>query len=78
MRTALTLIPPGGEILTNLNAGADPIGGIHDSIPLHPEDKHPDFEEFKQKKKRIPAPNKSPEHTNGYHRDSDHQIDDYA
>lgn len=78
MQSALTLIPPGSEFQVILDAAADPVGGIQDSIPLHPEDKHPDFEEFKQKKRRIPTPNKSQEHTNGNRRDSDHQIDDYA
>ena len=56
----------------------DSIGTVSDPVPVHPEDKHPSFDEFKQKNKRKPHPEQSPEESNGKHPDPDHQIDEYA
>ena len=77
MQPALTFCSH-GRTQAILGAGADPVGGVHDSIPLHPEDKHPGFDEFKQKKKRTPHPSHPSEPTEGTHPDSGHQIDEYA
>lgn len=59
-------------------AATDSIGIVSDPVPVHPEDKHPSFDEFKQKNKRKPRPEQSPEEPDGKHPDSDHQIDEYA
>jgi len=59
-------------------AAPDSIGIVSDSVPVHPEDKHPSFDEFKQKNKRKPHPEPLPVEPNGKHPDSDHQIDEYA
>jgi hypothetical protein len=56
----------------------DSIGTVSDSVPVHPEDKHPSFDDFKQKNKRKPHSEKSPEESDGKHPDPDHQIDEYA
>ena len=58
---------------------ADPIGGVSDSIPVHPENKHPSFDDSKRKKnKRKPTPDDPSENLNDRIPDSDHQIDEYA
>jgi len=59
-------------------AATDSIGIVSDSVPVHPEGKHPSFDEFKQKNKRKPSSESPPEEPNGKHPDSDHQIDEYA
>lgn len=59
-------------------AATDSIGTVSDSVPVHPEDKHPSFDDFKQKNKRKPRPDKSSEEPDGKHQDPDHQIDEYA
>ncbi|MHB1620391.1 MAG: hypothetical protein ACYCTY_10510 [Sulfuricella sp.] len=56
----------------------DSIGRVSDPVPVHPEDKHSSFDEFKHKNKRKPRSEQSPEETDGKHPDSDHQIDEYA
>jgi hypothetical protein len=56
----------------------DSIGTVSDSVPVHPEDKHPSFDDFKQKNKRKPHSEQSPEESVGRHPDPDHQIDEYA
>jgi hypothetical protein len=56
----------------------DSIGTVSDSVPVHPEDKHPSFDDFKQKIKRKPHSEPSSEESDGKHPDSDHQIDEYA
>jgi len=59
-------------------AATDSIGVVIDSVPVHPEDKHPSFDDFKQKNKRKPHSEPLPVEPNGKHPDSDHQIDEYA
>lgn len=59
-------------------AATDSIGTVSDSVPVHPEDKHPSFDDFKQKNKRKPHSEQSPEEPDGKHPDPDHQIDEYA
>ena len=56
----------------------DSIGTVSDSVPVHPEDKHPSFDDFKQKSRRKPRSDQSPEEPDRHHPDSDHQIDEYA
>lgn len=57
-------------------AATEPIGGVGDSIPVHPEDKHPSFDQHKNRRK--PTPDQPSENPNKSHPDSDHQIDEYA
>jgi hypothetical protein len=59
-------------------AATDSIGTVSDSVPVHPEDKHPSFDEFKQNNKRKPRSEQPSEESDGKHPDSDHQIDEYA
>jgi hypothetical protein len=75
---ALVLLSRSSCAAPFLEAGMEPVGGIYDSIPLHPDDRHPGFDEFKQKKKRIPRPEEHSEGSDGKHPDPDHQVDDYA
>lgn len=56
----------------------DSIGTVGDSVPVHPEDKHPSFDDFKKKNKRKPPSDTSPEESQVKHPDPDHQIDEYA
>lgn len=56
----------------------DSIGTVSDSVPVHPEDKHPSFDDFKQKNKRKPHSEQPSEEPDGKHPDPDHQIDEYA
>lgn len=56
----------------------DSIGTVSDSVPVHPEDKHPSFDDFKKKNKHKPHPEQTLEEPDGKHPDSDHQIDEYA
>lgn len=56
----------------------DSIGTVSDSVPVHPEGKHPSFDDFKQKNKRKPHSDQSPAETESKHPDPDHQIDEYA
>lgn len=75
---ALMLLSQSRRIGPVLDAATEPVGGIYDSIPLHPEDRRPGFDDFKQKRKRVPRPEQPAEGTDGKHPDSDHQIDEYA
>ncbi|HUX63632.1 hypothetical protein [Sulfuricella sp.] len=56
----------------------DSIGIVSDTVPVHPEGKHPSFDDFKQKNKRKPRLEDSPDKPDGKHPDPDHQIDEYA
>lgn len=58
-------------------AATDSIGIVTDSVPVHPEDKHSSFDEFKQRNKRKP-PAPDPEEPDIKPPDPDHQIDEYA
>lgn len=60
------------------SAATDSIGIVSDSVPVHPEDKHPSFEDFKQKNKHKPHSGPSLEEFGIKHPDSDHEIDEYA
>ena len=64
--------------LTPLFAAIDPVGSLDHSFPIHPDDKHPGSDEFKQKNKRKPRPEPHPEEGEGKHQDPDYQIDEYA
>jgi hypothetical protein len=57
---------------------SDSIGTVRDPVAVHHEDKHPSFDEFKQKNKRKPHSDQPPDEPDGKHPDSDHQIDEYA
>lgn len=60
-------------------AATEPIGGVSDSIPVHPENKRPSFEQRQHNNnRRKPIPDKSSENSNKNHPDSDHQVDEYA
>ncbi len=59
-------------------AATDSIGIVSDPVPVHPENKHPSFDDFKQKNKRKPRSEQPSEKPNGKHPDQDHQIDEYA
>jgi hypothetical protein len=59
-------------------AATEPIGGVSDSIPTHPEDKHSPFDQHKRSNRRKPTPDKPSENPNKSHPDADHQIDEYA
>lgn len=59
-------------------AANDPVGRVRDSVPVHPDDRHPGFGDFKRQKKREPVRDKSSDHPGGKPPDSDHQIDEYA
>lgn len=61
-----------------LLAANDLIGGVRDSVPVHPDDKHPGFGDFKRQKKREPHRDKTSDNPNGKPPDSGHQIDEYA
>ena len=56
----------------------DPVGGVGDSVPVHPDDKRPGSDEFKQKKRRNLPPSQPSVPPDGKHPDPDHQIDEYA
>jgi hypothetical protein len=56
----------------------DSIGIVSDPVPVHPEDKRPSFDDFKQKNKRKPRSESPPEEPEGKRPDPDHQIDEYA
>ncbi|GAO35716.1 hypothetical protein SCT_1107 [Sulfuricella sp. T08] len=56
----------------------DSIGTVNDSVPVHPEDRHPSSDDFKQKNKRKPHSEQPPQNPDGKHPDPDHQIDEYA
>lgn len=59
-------------------AANDPVGGVRDSVPVHPDDKHPGFGDFKRQKKREPRRDTPSDNPNGKPPDPDHQIDEYA
>lgn len=59
-------------------AATEPVGGVNDSIPLHPDDHHPDFNELKRKKERKPPRDNPAGGTGNKLPDSEHQIDEYA
>jgi len=59
-------------------AAPDSIGTVTDSVPVHPEGKHPSSDDFKQNNKRKPHTEQSAEEPDRHHPDSDHQIDEYA
>lgn len=75
---ALVLLSRNSWVGPVLKAAMEPVGDVRDSFPLHPDDRPPGFDEFKQKRKRIPRPERSSEDTDGKHPDPDHQIDEYA
>lgn len=60
------------------SAATDSIGRVSDPVPVHPEDKHSPFDEFKHKNKRKPRSEQPPEEPDGKHPDPDQQIDEYA
>lgn len=72
------LAEPHQTVIRPYLAATDSIGIVSDSVPVHPEDKHPSFDDFKQKNKRKPRSEPPPEKPDGKHPDQDHQIDEYA
>lgn len=59
-------------------AATEPVGGVSDSIPLHPDDQQPDFSELKRKKERKSPRDNPAGETGNKLPDPEHQIDDYA
>lgn len=74
-----SLLAEPSQIVTQPDwVATDSIGTVTDSVPVHPEDRHPSFDDFKQKNKRQPHSESPPEEPDGKHPDSDHQVDEYA
>ena len=64
--------------LPPLNAATEPIGGVSDSIPIHPEH-HPPTAGDRKKPNSPRSPRKPPSDSdNRPHPDPDHLIDEYA
>jgi hypothetical protein len=59
-------------------AATEPVGGVSSSIPLHPDDHPPDFNERKRKIERKPTRDNPGEDAGNKPPDPDHQIDEYA
>lgn len=59
-------------------AAAEPIGGVNGSVPLHPDDNPPDFNERKRKGERKPSRGNPSENNGNKPPDPEHQIDEYA
>lgn len=72
------LAEPHQAVPRSFLAAIDSIGTVSDSVPVHPEDKHPTFDDFKQNDKRKPRSEQPPEKSDNKHPDSDNQIDEYA
>ena len=68
------------ELLSILvyQAATEPVGGVNSSIPLHPDDYPPDFNERKRKKERKPSHDNPGGDTGNKPPDPEHQIDEYA
>lgn len=64
--------------LSRLQSATEPVGSVNDSIPLHPDDHHPDYSENKRKKDRKPQRDIPAGNPGGKPPDSEHQIDEYA
>jgi hypothetical protein len=59
-------------------AATEPVGGVNSSIPLHPDDHPPGFNERKRQKERAPPPGNSGGDADKKPPDPEHQIDEYA
>ncbi|BAN35466.1 hypothetical protein SCD_n01645 [Sulfuricella denitrificans skB26] len=59
-------------------ASTDSVGTVSDSVPVHPENKHPSFDDFKHRNNRKPLPVQSSEESDSKRPDPDHLIDEYA
>lgn len=59
-------------------AATEPVGGVNGSIPLHPDDHPPGFNERKRQKERTPPPDNSGGDAGKKPPDPEHQIDEYA
>lgn len=60
------------------HAATEPVGGVIDPTPFHPDDRHSDYIEQKHKKERKPPDNHDSGKPGGKRPDSEHQIDEYA
>lgn len=62
-----------------LIAATDPVGGVHDPVPIHPDHKPSTSGDF-WKKYDKPRPQRRPDSPprNKPQPDPDHQVDDYA
>lgn len=76
LRSSSTLAkaPPFQGYLT----ATEPVGGVHDSIPLNPDQHHPDFNSNKRKKERKSDHDDSTGAPGGKPPDPEHLIDEYA
>jgi hypothetical protein len=59
-------------------AAMEPVGGVNSSVPLHPDDHPPDYDEHKRKRERKPQRDNSSGDAANKPPDPDHQIDEYA
>ncbi|HUW50195.1 MAG TPA: hypothetical protein VMV75_04190 [Sulfuricella sp.] len=59
-------------------AATEPVGGVNESIPFHPDDRHPDLNEFRQKNKRKSTPDDQSVNPGNKRPDPEHQIDEFA
>lgn len=59
-------------------ATTEPVGGIIESIPHHPEDRHPDLTDLRKKNKRKSTPDEPSGNPGNKRPDPEHQIDEYA
>jgi hypothetical protein len=59
-------------------AATEPVGGVNGFIPLHPDDRPPDFNEHKRKKERKPPRDNPGGDTDNKPPDPEHQIDEFA
>jgi len=59
-------------------AATEPVGGVNGSIPLHPDDHPPDFNERKRQEERKPPHDNLSGDTDNKPPDPEHQIDEYA
>jgi hypothetical protein len=78
MQQYQTLLARPHQIVPPCFGATDSIGTVNDSVPVHPEDRHPSFDDFKQKRKPKPSAEQPPEKTDNKPTDTDHQIDEYA
>lgn len=59
-------------------AATEPVGGVIDPTPFHPDERHPDYIEQKRKKERKPPEDRDSGAPGGKRPDPEHQIDEYA
>lgn len=65
---------------TPLAAATDPVGGVHDSVPISPDSNHPGPRDLWQEhiRKKRPPQKRPPDRRKNVPPASDHQIDEYV